>query len=211
MKKNKLVKGALGVLAMGAFALLWPRLLPGKPGGEPAAQRVSAAAAANDPFVKRKQKWEKQLTTVKDPKVRFSLLTEVAMFAVDNQEWDQAEKYARELLKLAPQFPRNWNYGNAIHKGHLVLGHVALHRNDIQTAKAELLAAGKTPGSPTLNSFGPNMSLAKALLDKGEKDVVIAYFDLCSVFWKQHLAKLSEWRDDVMAGRAPRFGANLVY
>jgi hypothetical protein len=46
---------------------------------------------------------------------------------------------------------------------------------DIEEAKKQLLLAGKTPSSPQLNSFGPNMILAKELLDKGEKDTVLHY------------------------------------
>ena len=212
MQQKTLIKGALGVLALGAFVVLWPRLLPGNPNGAPAAQTAAAFAAAPvDPFVRRKQKHESALATMKKPQQRFYTLTETAVFAVDNKQWDKAEKYAHELLKLAPKFPKDWNYGNAIHKGHLVLGHVALHRNEMATAKAELLAAGKTPGSPQLDTFGPNMSLAKALTEKGETKIVIAYFDECSRFWAPRFSKLSEWRDDVMAGRTPDFGANLVY
>lgn len=209
MQRKTLLKGAILILGIVAFVVLWPRVLPQNT--EVAEAVPTSGTAPVDPFVRRKQKQESALATMKNPQQRFYALTEVAMFAVDNKQWDKAEKYARELLKIAPQFPKDWNYGNAIHKGHLVLGHVALHRNDIETAKTELLAAGKTPGSPQLNSFGPNMSLAKALLDKGETETVIAYFDECSVFWKRHLAKLSEWREDVMAGRMPNFGANLVY
>jgi hypothetical protein len=49
------------------------------------------------------------------------------------------------------------------------LGLIAVHKNDIETARRELLESGKTPGSPTLNSFGPNMILAKELLEKGAR------------------------------------------
>ena len=68
--------------------------------------------------------------------------------------------------------------------GHMVLGRVALKRGDVETAKRELLLAGATPGSPQLDSFGPNMSLAKDLLEKKQADTVIEYFALCVKFWK---------------------------
>lgn len=68
----------------------------------------------------------------------------------------------QKAIELAPQFRTNWNYGNAIHDGHMVLGRVALRRGDIEAAKRELLEAGKTPESPQLNSLGPNRSLACA-------------------------------------------------
>jgi len=34
------------------------------------------------------------------------------------------------------------------------------------------------------NSFGPNVSLAKDLLEKGERDTVVEYFEACKKFWK---------------------------
>lgn len=74
-----------------------------------------------------------------------------------------------------------------------------------------LRAAGETPGSPQLNSFGPNMTLAKDLLERGERDAVLAYFEACRVFWKMGGNSLDAWRQDVEAGRIPNFGANLRY
>jgi len=55
----------------------------------------------------------------------------------------------------------------------MVLGRLALRDGNIAAAKAFLLEAGKSTGSPQMNSFGPNLSLAKDLLQKGEKEVVI--------------------------------------
>jgi hypothetical protein len=49
----------------------------------------------------------------------------------------------------------------------MVLGQVALRRGDAKKAASFLLAAGKTWGSPQLNSFGPNMPLANDLLAAG--------------------------------------------
>ena len=94
----------------------------------------------------------------------------------------------------------------------LVLG-LALAEGRIDEAKADLLKAGKSPGSWTMNSFGPNMSLAKDLLGKGERDVVLQYFDLCRQFWSMDMneGKLDRWSQDVEAGKLPSFGANLEY
>ena len=62
-------------------------------------------------------------------------------------------------------------------------------------------------------SFGPTMVLAKELLEEGEKDVVLQYFDLCEKFWIAGPAnpgnKLKEWREVVKAGGVPDFGMNL--
>ena len=86
-----------------------------------------------------------------------------------------------------------------------------MQAGDLNQAKQYLLAAGQTPGSPVLNSFGPNMLLAKELLEKGERAVVLQYFELCAKFWKLHTDKLEDWMALVSGGRVPNFGANLIY
>lgn len=124
---------------------------------------------------------------------------------------DRAESIANQLLKEAPNWEKNWNYGNAIQAGNIVLGRIALRRGEVNSAKKYLIAAGNTPGSPQLNSFGPDMTLARDLLAKGEKDVVLEYFDLCSRFWESSFSKLNEWRSDIREDRLPKFGPNLKY
>ena len=144
---------------------------------------------------------------------RFYSLGKMAQAAYDAGELAKATQHAEELLSLANGRETDWNYGNAIHHGNRILGLVALRRGDKEKAKAYLLASGRTLGSPQLNSFGPNMSLAKALLEAGEQKVVLDYLKLCTAFWKtpKKIAKLQEWSATIEAGRLPDFGANLVY
>lgn len=142
---------------------------------------------------------------------RFYALDDAAKENFVAGDIETAGKFANELLKLAPDFKGNWNYGNAIQDGNLVLGRIAMRQGKVQEAGQYLLAAGASPGSPQMNSFGPNMSLAKDVLGKGQRDVVLQYFELCRKFWKMDYGKLDEWRDEVKAGKIPDFGANLVY
>ncbi len=144
-----------------------------------------------------------------DGEDKFDGLTQLTKVAFEANDMGKAEAYANEVLRLAPQYARSWNYGNAIHDGNSVLGRVRLRQGKIAEAKNYLLMAGKTPGSPQLNSFGPNMSLAKELLEKGERDVVLQYFELCSEFWKSGAKKLQDWSEVVKGNRTPDFGANL--
>jgi hypothetical protein len=67
------------------------------------------------------------------------------------------------------------------------------------------------PGSPQLNSFGPNMRPVRDLLAVGEREVVRQYFDLCCNFWKLCKEPLDRWDYDVADSRAPNFGPNLIY
>jgi hypothetical protein len=97
--------------------------------------------------------------------------------------------------------------GDLVHHGHLIHGHASLRRGDVATAEEHLLAAADLVASPTLASFGPNTSLARALLLRDSRERVLDFFDRCALFWGQ----LPLWRADVLAGQMPRFGPNLVY
>ena len=141
---------------------------------------------------------------------RSAMLTYAAKLAVKASEWDDGLGYAQELLSSSTD-PENWNYGNAVFFGNMVLGEIALHQGTVDAAKAYLLAAGKTPGSPQLDSFGPNMSLAKDLFEAGEREAVLTFFDECRTFWKMDRGKLKQWADQVNSSRLPDFGANLIY
>ena len=122
---------------------------------------------------------------------------------------EKAASYARELVDSAKS-PKDWNYGNALHDGNMVLGVVSLRNGDVEQARKYLIESGKTPGSPQLGSFGPNMTLAKEMIEKGEKDTVLEYFSLCRSFWKMDAGRLNEWSATIRAGNIPSFGANLA-
>ena len=155
------------------------------------------------------------LKNTSDGIARCWLLPSVAQAAFEAGEKRRAESIARDMVKKSlPPVAHPWedcNRGNSIHIGHMILGRVALTRGDRKRARAELLLSGQTPGSPNLNSFGPNMSLANDLLQAGERECVLAYFEECRKFWNRHFSKLDNWSADVKAGRMPEFGANLYY
>ena len=119
--------------------------------------------------------------------------------------YSDARTYAEAML-TAPRTRRNESH---VHKANIVLGRVALAEDDVARAKHHLLAAGQVSGAPTLGSFGPNMRLAADLLERGEQEVVLEYFELCSNFWAND--KLKDWAALVKGGRTPDFGANLNY
>lgn len=144
-----------------------------------------------------------------DPMRRFYALDEMATAALGAGAEEKAVAYANELLQAAQKNAKDWNYGNAIHDGHMVLGLAAVRHGDIPAARQHLLDAGKTPGSPQLDSFGPKMALAKELLEKGERDAVLEYFSLCRNFWKMGVARLDAWSEVVRNGGTPVFGMSL--
>jgi len=141
----------------------------------------------------------------------FYQLADLAKKAFNAGETDKAGVYSKQLLQMARQYPRDWNHGNAIFYGNFVLGRIAIQRGSVKQAGQYLLAAGATAGSPQLDSFGPNMTLAKELLEKGRSEVVLQYFALCRKFWEDGRLKLDEWSSAVRGGEVPDFGPNLEY
>ena len=118
---------------------------------------------------------------------------------------DKAKTFANRLLK-------EYNSdGQAVHDGNTLLGLLAIESGEIEAANSYLIESGKTKGSPSLRTSGPSMSLANALLEKGQKDAVLEYFELCEKFWKSPpgMKKLEQWKAAVEAGITPDFGANL--
>ena len=55
------------------------------------------------------------------------------------------------------------------------------------------------------------MSLAKDLLEAGERQAVLIFLDECRVFWKMDNGRLQQWADQVNSDRMPDFGSNLLY
>jgi hypothetical protein len=137
------------------------------------------------------------------------MLSDGAKLAVQAGALDEAARYAQELLDAAAA--GSYNDGNAVFFGNMVLGQVALRRGDKDAAKSRLLAAGKTVGSPQLNSFGPNMTLAKELIEAGDRTTPVAFFQLCRSFWTMDRGNLDRWSAAAATGQVPDFGANLNY
>lgn len=136
-----------------------------------------------------------------------SLLTEHILNAFDAGELERAKEIADELLGLVEN--GGWNSGNAHFKAHTVLGLLALENDDLKLAKHHLLQSAKTKGSPQLNTFGPNMRLAQALLQRGEREVVLRFLESCQEFWESSYP--AEWTRSIKAGTIPDFGPNLLY
>ncbi len=146
--------------------------------------------------------------------VRFLNLDRAAKMSLAVGRNEDARQFANDMLLLDDKFSRGdpeKSHGDIIFTSHLVLGRLALDQGQLEEAKRHLLAAGKSTGSPVLGSFGPNMSLAKDLLEKGEQETVLQFLDSCRKFWRSDNGKLDQWTKDIHDGRIPEFGANLIF
>ena len=100
-----------------------------------------------------------------------------------------------------------------------MLGRIALAEGKTEEAIEHLFLAADTPGSPQLDSFGPNLALAYDLLKEGESKAVIEYLEQTIHFWanednpvhKRNLKKIRHWQMQIRDGQLPDFGANMVY
>ncbi len=143
--------------------------------------------------------WER-VAKKSSPERRMIYLSNLALAALDAGENARAKAYAEEMLEsaplqAAPTHPAHWNQGNAIYTGHSVLGQLALRAGDIEGAKRELLLAARTPGSPQLDSFGPDCTLASQLSELGETEAVLAFLKEIERFWEGNRGRTDTLRE----------------
>ncbi len=139
----------------------------------------------------------------------FLLLPHLAKTFIKISRYEDANKYSKKLLQLSENYKGNWAYGNAMHDANMVLGLVAIHRMDIEAARDYLLKAGDTPGSYQIDNVGPNMMLAKALIELGEVKTVILYLEKIEDVWTQRNNELKSWIDLLNNGKMPDLESNL--
>lgn len=121
----------------------------------------------------------------------------VALAEAEFQAGDDksAERDANALLELKDPA--------AIFNGHTILGRIAADRGDLEAAKKHLLDSARMEGSPVLASFGPKMTLAQDLLDRGERDVVVEFLELCRAFWKYDRGFIDHFQPIIKNGGKP--------
>jgi tetratricopeptide (TPR) repeat protein len=139
------------------------------------------------------------------------VLPDGAQAAYEAGAFVRAELWASEMLDDASGHQDNPDFSDEIHYGNIVLGRVALQKGDAKTAGNDLVQAAAIVGNPHLDTFGPNMMLARELIRKGDRKPVVEYLDSCGKFWKTGDKKLQRWRAEVKVGVTPDFGANLRY
>lgn len=138
-----------------------------------------------------------------------SFMTIAAYVSGDSEK---AAKFALDIKKDVEDltFASASTANRAIHTSNTILGLIALDGDKVSEAGAFLIASGSLKGSsPSLKVSGPNMLLAKRLLERGEKDTVIKYLDLCGSLWERDNGSLQMWKAQIKNGEIPDFGAQL--
>ena len=142
------------------------------------------------------------LRKIQKPFRKWYLYDDLAEIAFDVGELAIAKNAALKSVSLAEKFGNDWYGGNAIHNGNCILGRLALHNGQLGKAIFHLNEAGKTRGSPQLDSFGPNMRFAQEMLDAGQKEPVIRYLEACKRFWYGNSKRLSDCISQIEQGKS---------
>jgi hypothetical protein len=145
---------------------------------------------------------------VTDEKI-FYALPRASISAYNLSRYSEAAELAHRAITSAESFKTNWNFSNALHSGHTVLGLLALRDGQIPKAISELHASANVSGSPQLGSFGPSMRLAKGLLEKSEIAQVLVYLEACKNFWEMGHSWITVWEKKISRGAVPNFYMNL--
>ncbi|MEN0038377.1 MAG: hypothetical protein AAGC78_14970 [Cellvibrio sp.] len=136
-------------------------------------------------------------------KERHSAIPQAAKAAYMLGLFPEAKEWAEEMSELIKIVPKNWNYGNVIYYQNWVFGMLAFDSGDLDKAKYFLNLAASTVGSPQLNSFGPNMKLARNLLVSGESEAFLEFLNQVEIFWRHGKPWLEVWRNKVAQGAIP--------
>jgi hypothetical protein len=107
--------------------------------------------------------------------------------------------YAEKLLR------DHAGSGDAIYTGNLILAQVALDNNDVAKAKQFLLQAAATPGAKRIEQNGLDMSVARGLYERGEKDAVLEYVRRGRELWPQGAQNLGRLENAIKSGRRVNF------
>jgi hypothetical protein len=132
----------------------------------------------------------------------YQLGDEVQAAYVRKNDLELADR-AKEFLELAAIYRCNWNYGNAIHDANRYLGLSSLRAGKVDEAADFLVLAAKSTGSPQLDTFGPDLDLANALLKRGKTQAVIEYLQGVHHFWEMDNGRTGKWIAAISKGEKP--------
>ena len=162
---------------------------------------------------------EAKLKEPQPPIQRFGVLLFLPSASLAAGDTEKAKMYANQLQPLAAEIAASTRLdlsslsNAATHNSNIILGLIEFQKGKTNKAKEHLLAAGRIIGNtpPYLASFGPNMLLAKKLVEAGERDAVLQYLDMCAGFWKLEDGRIAKWKKQISNGIVPDFGANNRY
>jgi hypothetical protein len=145
---------------------------------------------------------ERALAQLDDIDRRYTHSIDVARWAIEALDLRKARDHATRVLEDTTTLDERRPAYHGPYWANVVLGKVALMENDPARAVTHLLAAA-APGAPfhDLLSIGrPDLALAAALLERGERDAVARYLSALELLWPDKASTLREKRGQVERG-----------
>ncbi len=134
---------------------------------------------------------------------KFYLQIDLPALAFKAGQVEKASRYANHILRHMPRSLADDQKSDAKHSAHAVLGRIALLAGAIESAKSHLRASAEVPGSNSLNISGPDFALAREMLEKNEREAVLAFLERCEVFWQNENGRLAKWRAEIVSSVVP--------
>lgn len=130
-----------------------------------------------------------------------ALILVVTSFRINADPWRTRfnSAYAQRLLRDEAQS------GDGNYVGNLIMAQASLDKNDLPAAKQYLLQAAATPSSHMAEQNGLDVSVARILFDRGERDTVAEYLNKGKHLWPQGGQIINRWQNAIRAGRRPNF------
>jgi hypothetical protein len=118
--------------------------------------------------------------------------------------WERSEKYASDLLALAPKFKSDSHYGDAVFEGNVVLAAHALRAGDVKKSVKYMRDARQATSLSDDFQYGvPSLEqrLVNYLLRAGERESVVEFLDHAARLNAFSRKRLLQDAADVRAGR----------
>jgi hypothetical protein len=152
-----------------------------------------------DPGERALEAYRRVLALTRRAAAREALAGDMAAAAFKIGDYPAASQLAKVYLQSSDR--------GAVQRANTLLGRVALVTDDIAGGKQYLLDSAKAEAARDVSVSGPTMVLAKELLEKGERDVVIEYLENCKLIWPRGEPTLQNWIADIRRGKTPNFGS----
>jgi tetratricopeptide (TPR) repeat protein len=120
--------------------------------------------------------------------------------------WARAEEVAKAVLARVGAGMTERVSGNVVCHANRILGHAAMRRGDLEAARGHLLGCCSGGSSLRFRSFDPDWSLARELLEHGERATVLEFLTQCRSLSSRDEDLLDLWELQIERGESCTFG-----
>jgi len=152
----------------------------------------------DNPAERAIEEYRRVLELTKNPAAREALPGEMADAAFRIGDFPAAVELAKIYLKSSDRL--------AGQRANTILGRIALRTGDLAAARQYLLDSANPAAARDIAFSGPALVLAKELIERGERETVLEYLEICLKMWPRGENVLRIWIADIKNGRTPNLG-----